>query len=102
MNEATIKYLKIKVTANVKRKPLTTLPDKYSSEGSMKYSSTSRITPLKRYINSLKKFYIIVEKTFDYVTDTTHDCKDIRITTKINLAIHFPEISMTFKYLRTY
>ena len=97
MNEATIKYLKIKVIVNFKRKTLTTLPDKYSSEGSMKYSSTSCITPLRRYIRN----FIIVKKTFDYVIETFHDCKDIRIITKIYLATDFPKISIA-KYLRTH
>ena len=97
MNEATIKYLEIKVIVNLKRKTLTTLPDKYSSEGSMKYSSTSRITPLRRYIRN----FVIVKKIFDYVINTFHECKNIRIITKTYLATHFPEISIT-KYLRTH
>lgn len=91
MNEATIKYLEIKVIVNLKRKTLTTLPDKYSSEGSMKYSSTSRITPLRRYIRN----FLIVKKIFDYVINTFHECKNIRIITKTYLATHFPEISIT-------
>lgn len=97
MNEATIKYLEIKAIVNLKRKTLTTLPDKYSSEGSMKYSSTSRITPLRRYIRN----FLIVKKIFDYVINTFHECKNIRIITKTYLATHFPEISIT-KYLRTH
>ena len=91
MNEATTKYLEIKAIVNLKRKTLTTLPDKYSSEGSMKYSSTLRITPLRRYIRN----FLIVKKIFDYVINTFHECKNIRIITKTYLATHFPEISIT-------